>query len=173
MSCGRQCRGSQLFHNASLFAFGVMFDCYITHRELSVSSSGDAMSSLEPVNIQRLVRDNKQRADASEYSKFISTGSIVSAWHEKHDRSGVKGCLSCSPTAASAATATLTTSTSSTQQHSTAGSTSSCIQEEMKLATQSLLQARRQRLEKLFRQERLQHEYELQTLGLALVKQRN
>jgi hypothetical protein len=43
---------------------------------------------MEPLNIQRLVRQNKQYADAAQHAQSITKGSIVSAWHEKHDIKG-------------------------------------------------------------------------------------
>jgi hypothetical protein len=53
---------------------------------------------MEPLNIQRLVRQNKQYAEASQHAQSITRGSIVSGWHEKHDSRGctpgVGDCLS-------------------------------------------------------------------------------
>jgi hypothetical protein len=61
---------------------------------------------MEPLNIQRLVRQNKQYADASHHAQSITKGSIVSAWHEKHDVKGYTpeaGGLSCCTRATAAA----------------------------------------------------------------------
>lgn len=128
------------------------------------------MVSLEPVNIQRLVRENQKRSDAESYARSITKGSVVSGWHEKNSRSsgctriGVSDCLqalqaSTSPQATQRATA------------SVISEGRDIIQEEL-LGKQALLETRKQRLQALMQQERLEYEAELRSRGLALVKQR-
>jgi hypothetical protein len=43
---------------------------------------------MEPLNIQRLVKQNNQYAEASRHAASVIKGSIVSGWHEKHDSRG-------------------------------------------------------------------------------------
>lgn len=130
------------------------------------------MVSLEPVNIQRLVRENQRRNDAEVYSKSITKGSVVSGWHEKHDikgggpsRTGVQDCLQSlqrptSPDAAKAALASI---------KSIAGKD---MAQEQWMEKEALLQARKQRLQALMQQERLEYEVELRSRGLSLVEHR-
>lgn len=100
--------------------------------------------SLQPVNIQRLLKQNNQIAEACEYAKSICTGSIVAGWHES------------GPSARGAQSAAATLQ-----------------QQERVLAQQGLLKERQMKLKQLLERERLDLEAELQQQGLALVKHRD
>jgi len=130
----------------------------------------------EPVNIQRLVRENQLRAEAEEYAQSITSGSIVSSWHEKqHDKNhtaatlsrcmGVKTCLD--------------SNTSGTNPPALCNATSAAdrmhdhLQVELEEANAVVLQQRKARLQELMKQERLQYEAELGSMGLALLKNRD
>jgi hypothetical protein len=39
-------------------------------------------TELQPVNIQRLLKQNYKFAEASQYAKSITTGSIAADWHD-------------------------------------------------------------------------------------------
>jgi hypothetical protein len=101
-------------------------------------------TELQPVNIQRLLKQNDKFAEASQYAKSITTGSVVAAWHDTG--------------ASSAAT-----------KSAAAGSS----QQEAMLQKKELQDQRKQRLKHLLEQERLALESELQQRGLALMKHRD
>eukprot|EP00879_Flechtneria_rotunda_P013691 GHRR01014301.1.p1 GENE.GHRR01014301.1~~GHRR01014301.1.p1 ORF type:complete len:123 (+),score=11.07 GHRR01014301.1:271-639(+) len=121
------------------------------------------MSSREPVNIQRLVRENKRVAEAEAYAKSITKGSIVSGWHERHDKGPWDSCglLQC-----------LTSSSVPPEGTLSKATVKSDIQHEVLQGNRTVLQMRQARLEELMRQERLQYEAELNAMGLALTKHR-
>jgi hypothetical protein len=99
---------------------------------------------LQPVNIQRLLKQNDKIAHACTYAKSITQGSIVAGWHEN------------GPSAAAAKTAA-----------------SKAEQQECTMWNQQILNQRQIRMKQLLQQERLALEAELQQRGLALVKVRD
>jgi len=120
------------------------------------------------INITRLLRQNEQYATAAGYSRTITQGSIVSAWHERNltkpssgaAPGGVRECL--------------TTQAPGTAQNLPPPSPPSTLaaaaamQKEGREAASSVLQLRRARLAKLMQAKRAEFARELKTMGLAL-----
>jgi hypothetical protein len=131
----------------------------------------------EPVNIQRLVRENQLRAEAEVYAQSITSGSIVSSWHEKqHDKNytaaasrckGVKACLDSNTSGTNPPALCNATTSAADRMHDH-------VQvDELAEAYAVVLQQRKARLQELMKQERLQYEAELGSMGLALLKNRD
>lgn len=100
--------------------------------------------SLQPVNIQRLLRQNDKIADACHYAKSITQGCTVASWHEA-------GPASAASVSAAA----------------------KCAQQEAAMERQQMQQQRKLRLKQLLEQERMALEAELHQRGLALLKCRD
>lgn len=115
-----------------------------------------------PLNIQRLVRQNDQHVAATAYANNINQGSAVSAWHEKKFQK------------ANASQLTVKTAdfsfkeTSVMQRH--AATAKEQIGMELRMANAAVKLERAARMKDLFERETLAYEAELNAKGLALKK---
>lgn len=100
--------------------------------------------ALQPVGIQRLLKENDRIAEACQYAKSITQGSTVAAWHET-------GPASAATLAAAA----------------------KCAKQEAAMEKQQAQQQRKLKLQQLLEQERLAYEAELHQRGLSLLKCRD
>lgn len=95
----------------------------------------------QPVNIQRLLKENNRVAEATQYASNVTQGSIVAGWHE-----------------------------SGPSAHTMTQDAATGMPQEAVLAKQELQRARKMRLQHLLESERLALETELHQRGLALTK---
>lgn len=118
----------------------------MTAQQFQHTPHNTAMTSpaLQPVGIQRLLKQNDRIAEACHYAQHITQGSTVAAWHE----------------AGPAPAATLSAA-------------AKCARQEAAMEKQQAQQQRKLRLQQLLEQERLALEAELQQRGLALLKCRD
>jgi hypothetical protein len=101
------------------------------------------LPSLQPVNIQRLLKENTKIHDSYQYAKSITQGSIVASWHEAGPASSAQSA------------------------------NAKREQQEAIMQQQQVTQQRKQKLEQLLELERLALEAELKQQGLALLKHRD
>ena len=126
------------------------------------------MASHDPVNIQRLVRQNDAYAKAEDHCRTITAGSVVSRWHE---RSFIRDTLSSSVTAGPGELTRHQKSRTATMPlPARSGSTCSALQKEAALEKKALLEDRRARLKELYRMEAMEYDKELSSLGLAMAR---
>ncbi|KAK9823373.1 hypothetical protein WJX72_002298 [[Myrmecia] bisecta] len=116
------------------------------------------MTSHEPLNIQRLVRQNDQYAKAGMYATSLLRGQQTSKWHERQtQRSG-------HPHAVVPVEDLL--SPNATRNHHIPRE----LAEEVQAAYEAARLERKARLRSLLKQERLKYENELNAMGLATIK---
>lgn len=97
---------------------------------------------------------------AEQYAKNITTGSVVSSWHERNlkhslQHVGVKDCLTTGPDI------TIPGKASSIQAQ---------CQDEVQQANRTVMAMRKARLAELYQRDHVQYEQELRSMGLALSK---
>jgi hypothetical protein len=121
------------------------------------------MTSQEPVNIQRLVRQNDVYAKAETYARTVTVGNLVAGWHEKDAQAS----------RASGARTTSSPATTLTQKGASISNIGSGpLAQEAALEARAAKQQRAARMQELYSREALAFDAELQQRGLSLHKDR-
>lgn len=120
------------------------------------------MPSQEPVNIQRLVRQNDVYAKAETYARTVTVGNLVAGWHEKDAQAS----------RASGARTTGGPATLTQKGASISNIGSGPLAQEAALEARLAKQQRAARMQELYSREALAYDAELQQRGLSLHKDR-
>eukprot|EP00803_Ostreobium_quekettii_P000440 evm.model.scf_624.8 EVM.evm.TU.scf_624.8 scf_624:62755-64342(+) len=126
------------------------------------------MSKSPPLNIKRLVDSNQKYEDAERYSKTCQTGSLVSGWHERNfQRSGTGLQAAGKPLDLKG----VSRDAWKIQRNPVCARDS--VEQELFMADDAVKRERKARLRELFDREALEVEAELNSMGLALAKNRD